>query len=492
MNIEALSHQEHTFAPVSTSLCDIGMIGLGVMGRNLLLNMSDQGFLVAGYDRDIKQIEALTIEAKKSGNTNVNAFSELSTFVHQLSKPRAVMLLIPAGTAVDSVISELRQYLESGDIVIDGANSHFKDTNRRSQYLAKENIYFLGIGISGGEAGARHGPSIMPGGPQKAYERVRPIFEAVAARIKNKPCVAWLGSGSAGHFVKMVHNGIEYGLMQLLAETYDLMKNGMGMNNPELQQAYASWNEGELNGYLVEITRDIFAQTDVRTGKQLIDQILDIARQKGTGMWTSQSAMELQVPTPTIDMAVAMRDMSMFADQRIKAYEIYQHAVATTLLIGGARADVIRQLGRALYTAMIITYAQGMALLTAASTKYEYQLNSEAIALLWRGGCIIRADILNDISAAFNTNPNVENLLLDAKLATMVIERQDDLRSCIITAIKLGIPMPAFMASLCYFDAYRSAQSPANLIQAQRDYFGAHTYERIDKKGSFHTEWQHA
>lgn len=494
MNETPAKHlSDFTPGPKQKSLSDIGMIGLGVMGRNLVLNISDQGYSVAGYDLDTTQVDALAHEVKQNevAHGDIHTFASMKVFVSQLRSPRAVMLLVPAGKAVDSVLEELPSYLDAGDIVIDGGNSHFKDTNRRSQQLAKHNIHFLGIGISGGEAGARNGASIMAGGPQQAYEHVRPIFESIAARVDGVPCAAWLGSGSAGHFVKMVHNGIEYALMQLLAEAYDLMKHSMGASVDELRDTFDMWNRGELEGYLVDITSDIFAQPDTMTSNQLIDQILDVAHQNGTGMWASQSAMELKVPTPTIDAAVAMRDMSIFSDQRIQAHEIYAGVTQVIPAQDDIKPHLIAQLGRALYSAIIISFAQGIALLTAASVKYEYQLDNETIARVWRGGCIIRADVLSNIYAAFHTNPTLKNLLLDTNLANKLIERQQDLRACISVAVTAGIPLSAFMASLNYFDSYRSARSPANLIQAQRDYFGAHTYERIDAKGSFHTQWQH-
>jgi 6-phosphogluconate dehydrogenase len=343
------------------------------------------------------------------------------------------------------------------------------------------------VGVSGGEEGARHGPSIMPGGPKDAYERVRLVFEAAAAKVNGDPCVTYLGPGSAGHFVKMVHNGIEYGVMQLLAESYDLMKRGLGLNDDELHEVYASWNKGELNGYLVEITSHILSKQDEKTGKRLIDEILDVAKQKGTGMWTSQSAMELQVPIPTIDLAVAMRDLSVFEKEREQAGAIYQRPIRR---FTGDRDTFIKQLGRALYAAMVITYAQGMALLTVASGKNGYQLDLEAVAGIWRGGCIIRAALLDDICAAFRARRELPNLLLDPNLSCKLMEHQEDLRSIVCQAADSGTAIPGLMVSLGYLDAYRSAWLPANLIQAQRDYFGAHTYERMDAKGTFHTEWE--
>jgi 6-phosphogluconate dehydrogenase len=357
----------------------------------------------------------------------------------------------------------------------------------RARNLGAKGIQFLGVGVSGGEEGARHGPSIMPGGPKAAYERVRPVFEAVAARSNGEPCVTYLGPGSAGHFVKMVHNGIEYGVMQLLAEAYDLMKRGLALDDDQLRDVYGTWNGGELNGYLMEITSHIFSQHDEKTGRRLIGEILDVARQKGTGMWTSQSAMELQVPIPTIDLAVAMRDLSGLAKEREQAGAIYPRSIRR---FGGDREVFLTSLGRALHTAMIITYAQGLALLAVASDKYEYHLPLEAVARIWRGGCIIRAKLLEDIGAAFHAQPAMPNLLLDPGVSGRVREEQECLRQVVCQAAESGLPVPGLMVSLGYLDAYRSVWLPANLIQAQRDYFGAHTYERIDAKGTFHTEWE--
>ena len=462
----------------------IGMVGLGVMGRNLLLNMADHGFAVAGYDKDPGKVEALRSEAVGRG---IHGAADIKEFVAFLRPPRSVMMLVPAGAPVDSVIKDLLPHLDKGDLIIDAGNSYFKDTDLRARNLATKGIQFLGVGVSGGEEGARHGPSIMPGGPKEAYERVRPVFEAVAARVNGAPCVTWLGPGSAGHFVKMVHNGIEYGVMQLIAETYDLMKRDLGLNDDELHGAFSAWNKAELNGYLMEITSRIFSKQDKKTGMPLIDEILDVARQKGTGMWTSQSAMELQVPIPTIDLAVAMRDMSMIVKEREQADAMYQRSMPR---FTGDRDVSLKRLRRALYTAMISIYAQGMALLVVASDKYAYHLDLETVARIWRGGCIIRAALLEDICAAFHARRDLPNLLLDPNLSHKVMEHQEDLRKVVCQAAESGVPAPGLMVSLGYIDAYRSAWLPANLIQAQRDYFGAHTYERVDAKGTFHTEWE--
>ena len=463
---------------------EIGMVGLGVMGRNLVLNMADHGSTVAGYDKDQAKVEALR---KKSEERNIGSAANIVDFIALLRQPRAIMMLVPAGAPVDSVIKDLLPHLDKGDLIIDAGNSYFKDTDLRSSNLLAKGIQFLGVGVSGGEEGARHGPSIMPGGPQGAYERVRPVFEAAAAKVNGDSCVTWLGPGSAGHFVKMVHNGIEYGIMQLIAETYDLMKRGLGMNDNEVHEVYGSWNKGELNGYLVEISSHIFSKPDIKTGRRLIDEILDVAKQTGTGMWTSQSAMELQVPIPTIDLAVAMRDMSVLTKEREQARTVYPRP---TQCSDGDRDAFVSQLGHALFPAMIITYAQGMALLAVASIKYEYHLDLEAVARIWRGGCIIRAKLLEDICAAFRVRRDLPNLLLDPNLSQKVAKDQEDLRLMVCHAAASGVPIPGLMASLSYFDAYRSSWLPANLIQAQRDYFGAHTYERRDAKGTFHTNWE--
>ena len=463
--------------------CEIGMVGLGVMGRNLLLNMADHGFSVAGYDKDLSQVEALRKEAEKR---DIHCTANLQNFILSLRLPRTIILLVPAGAPVDSVIDDLFGYLQKDDLILDSGNSYFKDTNLRTIRLNEKGILFMGMGISGGEEGARHGASIMPGGLKEAYERVKPVLEAVAARVNGEPCVTYLGPLSAGHFVKMVHNGIEYGLMQLISETYALMKLALGFSDDQLQSIYSEWNDGELNGFLMEITSNIFGKLDEKTGKRLVDEILDVARQKGTGMWTSQSAMELQVPIPTIDLAVAMRDLSVFEKQREMADKIYQHPATH---FSGDRIKFLEQLHNAFYVSMLTTYAQGFALLAAASDKYGYHLDPESVARIWRGGCIIRSALLEDIQAAYHSKRDLLNLLLDPNLAEKIKKNLENLRQIVCQAGTLGIPIPCIMASLGYLDAYSSSWLPANLIQAQRDYFGAHTYERIDSKGTYHTEW---
>lgn len=459
------------------------MVGLGVMGRNFTLNMADQGFSVVGYDKDLGKIQELRKEAEAR---KVLAAESLEQLVGMLKTPRSVMMLVPAGPPVDAVILDVMPFLEPGDLVIDGGNSHFTDTNARAQALAKKGILFLGVGISGGEHGARFGPSMMPGGTEEAYERVRPIFEAAAAKVDGEPCAKYLGPGSAGHYVKMVHNGIEYGLMQLIAETYDLMKRGLGLMDDELHSVYDQWNQGELNSFLMEITAQIFLKVDEKTSRRLVDEILDEAKQKGTGKWASQDAMEMQVPVPTIDAAVSARDLSAFKVEREAASEALKGPARA---FSGDRETFLGQMRNAMYAAAIIVYAQGMAQLTKASTDHDYNLNLEDIAAIWRGGCIIRAALLEQIRAAYQENSDLPNLLLSS-LGSEVVQRQDDLRAVVQAAAKAGVPAPALMASLAYFDGYRSAWLPANLTQAQRDYFGAHTYERVDAKGVFHTQWE--
>ncbi len=463
--------------------CDICMIGLGVMGRNFALNIRDHGFSVTGYDRGADQLAAWAAEA---GPDSGCVSAKLEDAVLRLKKPRAVMLLVPAGPPVDAVIRDLLPLLERGDLIIDGGNSHYRDTELRQKTLAEKGLPFLGVGVSGGASGARNGPSLMPGGEPEAYERIRNIFEAVAARANGEPCVAYLGKGSAGHYVKMVHNGIEYGFLQLIAETYDLMKRGLGFTDAELRGVFREWNETELNSFLLEITVNIFGEVDPKTGRPLIDQILDEAKQKGTGKWASEDAMELQVPLPTIDAAVAMRNLSMYKKERLAIHRAINLPLER---FSGDRKEFIGRLRNALYAALIITYAQGMAQLRAASIECGYGFPLETVARIWRGGCIIRAAVLENIRAAFERQPALENLLVDPQLGGEVAKRRGDLREVVCEAVGMGIPVPGLMASLSYLDSFRSDWLPANLIQAQRDYFGAHTYERIDEKGVFHTEW---
>lgn len=461
---------------------DLGMVGLGVMGRNMLLNMLDHEYSTAGLDTDAGKTEAFLHEVK---GKRADATTDSKAFTAMLRKPRAIMLLVPAGAPVDAVISELLPHLSPGDLLIDAGNSHFRDTDRRGTELADKNIHFFGMGVSGGELGARHGPSIMPGGPKDAYERVRPILEAIAAKVGGEPCAAYLGPGSAGHYVKMVHNGIEYALMQLISETYDLMKRGMGLSNEQLSCVYDGWNNDEIGGFLIEITSQIFRRMDDKTGKPLIDLILDVARQKGTGQWTSQDALNLKVPTPTVDVAVAMRNLSGRETMRHAANKVLQGPQPK----GRLSPDAVKQVQNALYGAMIVSYAQGLSQLQEASLAYSYNLDMETIARIWRGGCIIRTALLEDIRTAYKSNHELPDLIVDPKIASKLNSLQSDLRAIVRMGVESGIPVAGHMACLAYFDAYRSGWMPFNLIQAQRDFFGAHTYERNDQKGVFHTDW---
>jgi 6-phosphogluconate dehydrogenase len=464
--------------------CEIGLIGLGVMGKNLVLNIASHGFSVAVYNRTAEKTREF-VEHEAMGQ-KVFAGYTIEEFVGLLNRPRTVLIMVNAGAPVDAVVEEILPFLKAGDLIIDGGNSHYSDTNRRGRSLAEKGLFYMGMGISGGEYGARHGPSMMPGGPKEAYERGRPILEAAAAKVDGEPCVTYLGSGSSGHYVKMVHNGIEYGIMELIAESYDLMKRGLGLTNDEFHSVYERWNQKELRSYLMEITAEIFQQTDERTGNRLIDMILDRAKQKGTGKWTSCDAMDLQIPTPTIDAAVIARDLSGHKAEREAASQMLRRPGPT---FKGRKKRFIDRIRDALYISMIITYGQGMSLLQEASKAYGYDLSLEAVARIWRGGCIIRAALLDDIRKAYQNRPDIASLLLDPHLSQEVMAREVNFRRVVIAAIEMGLPAPALMASLAYFDGYRSDWLPASLTQAQRDYFGAHTYERVDQKGVFHTEW---
>lgn len=464
---------------------DFGMVGLGVMGRNLLLNMADHDFSVVGLDLDAEK--AASLEQEAEAKHQIKGTTDVKEFVSLIEKPRAIMLLVPAGKPVDTVIGSLLEHLEEGDIVVDGGNSYFPDTDRRVKELAEKNIHFFGMGISGGEKGARFGPSMMPGGDKGSYERLRPIFEAVAAKVDGEPCVSYLGSGSAGNYVKMVHNGIEYAIMQLLAETYDLLNRGLQLPDKQIQEVFEQWNNSkELESYLVEITADILKQDDSLTGKKLIHLISDTAKSKGTGKWTSQNAMDIQAPVPSIDLAVNMRDISKYKDERTTASQTYQWKAKIDLDLEA----FLEKLKDAFYFAMITTYAQGMAQLHIASKEYNYGLDLEEVSKIWRGGCIIRASVLEDFRKAYKNNPQLPNLLLDKDLAADLNTRQSAIREVLTTGISLGIPLSVYGTTVSYFDAYRSEVLPTNLIQAQRDYFGSHRYERIDREGIFHTEWE--
>ncbi|QKZ13477.1 NADP-dependent phosphogluconate dehydrogenase [Spirosoma sp. KUDC1026] len=460
-----------------------GMIGLGTMGRNLLLNMAEHGFPVVGYDINPKQIE--TLENDGAG-TPVKGFTSLPDMVKALKPPRAIMMLVPAGKPVDDVIDTLTPLLEPGDIIIDGGNSHFTDTVVRDKNLDQKGFHFFGMGISGGEEGARKGPSMMPGGDKEAYQSMKPIFEAIAAKVDGTPCVTYIGPGAAGHFVKMVHNGIEYGQMQLIAETYEILRKGLKLESDEIHQLFAKWNEGRLQSFLIEVTRDIFAYKEPGSDHLLLDDIKDQARAKGTGKWTSQVAMDLQTPITVIDTAVSMRDLSKYKTLRTKAAELYGDEYPT---LDVDKEAFLESLEEALYFSMIMSYAQGMHLLYQASIAYEYELDLASIATIWRGGCIIRAAFLEDIRKAYDTNPKLEHLLMDPAVSEIVKAGIGDVRTVVGAAVTSGIAMPAFASALSYFDAFRSENMPSNLIQAQRDYFGAHTYELIGKEGVFHTHW---
>lgn len=463
---------------------DFGLVGLGVMGRNFILNVADNGFTAFGNDLDEEKVNALIEEG---GDTaKVNATSDVATFVQGLISPRKIMLLVPAGKVVDIVIDGLLPHLDKGDIIIDGGNSFFTDTDRREAYLHEKGINFFGAGVSGGAKGARKGPSIMPGGSRDAYQHVKPIFEAVSAKYEDEPCVAYLGPKSAGNYVKMVHNGIEYGLMQLTSEIYDLLKKAGHLTNEELHQTYASWNAGRLQSFLVEITSEIFEQKDDLGDGHLVDKILDKAKQKGTGKWTSQNAMDLGIPVPTIDVAVSMREISALKEERIKADELYGRPTPESVV----KKTLVDKAESALYFAFIITYAQGMHQLADASKEYGYELELGEIAKIWRAGCIIRAALLADITEAFKADTGLRNLLLSPSFVGKVQETVGAARELVAYGATNGIPLPGLSNALTYFDAYTSSRLPLNLIQAQRDYFGSHTYERLDKEGIFHTEWE--
>jgi 6-phosphogluconate dehydrogenase len=462
---------------------DFGIVGLGVMGRNLLLNMADQKYAVAGLDLDADKVLSLTEEA--NSQHQIKATTAVEEFVGLIKKPRAIMILVPAGKPVDNVINNLLPYLDKGDILIDGGNTYFTDTDRRFTELSAKGIHFFGMGISGGEKGARFGPSLMPGGNKEAYERLRPIFESIAAKVNGEPCVEYLGNGSAGNYVKMAHNGIEYGIMQLISEAYDLMKRGYELDDTTIQKVFEDWNNTELESYLIEITGHILKKKDT-DGQLLINLISDWAKSKGTGKWTSQNAMDLEVPLSTVDAAVAMREMSKNKPERIEASS---KLIWNAEQINTDLSSAIETLKGALYFSILITYAQGLALLTKASKEYNYELNLETIAKIWRGGCIIKSTLLEDFRQAYAKNGKLKNILLDDSIAKTLIENQSNIRSTVQFAVQKGIPIAGLMNSLAYFDAYRSEKLPTNLIQALRDYFGAHTYERTDTNGIFHTEW---
>lgn len=470
---------------MSDAHADIALIGLAVMGQNLVMNMNDHGFSVAVYNRTTSVTEEfLATTAKGSKVIGCKALSEL---VQSLKKPRRVMLLVKAGAAVDSVIDQLSPLLDAGDIIIDGGNSHFSDTQRRFAALQEKRLRFIGTGVSGGEEGARHGPSIMPGGDPEAWPYVKEILQSVAAKVDGEPCCDWVGRGGAGHYVKMVHNGIEYGDMQLIAEAYQLLRDGGGLLPDELHSVFDAFNRGKLDSYLIEITRDILKVKEAGGGL-LLDKILDAAGQKGTGKWTSNSALDLGIPVTLIGEAVFARALSALKDERTRASSKLTGPQAT---LKGDRETFIADVENALYASKIVSYAQGYMLLEEASKEYGWDLNFGSIALMWRGGCIIRSRFLGDIKRAFDKNASLENLLLDDFFQTAMNDAQQGWRRAVVQAVTLGIPTPAMSSALAFYDGYRRERLPANLLQAQRDYFGAHTYERIDKpRGEFfHTDW---
>jgi len=464
----------------------LGMIGLGTMGRNLLLNMSDHGYSVAGYDVDPKKASQLEKEAK---DADIKGFTLIEEFIKSLKSPRTIMMLVPAGKIVDSVIEELLPLIDQGDLIIDAGNSHFTDTNRRVKDLETKGYHFFGMGISGGEEGARRGPSMMPGGDKEAYEVVKPILEAISAKVNGEPCVTYIGPGASGHFVKMVHNGIEYALMQVIAETYEILKKGLRLHNDRIQQLFHHWSQGKLQSYLLEITSEIFAFKEDGADHLLLDDIKDEAKSKGTGKWTSQIAMDLSLPIPVIDTAVSMRDLSKYKTLRTEVSSIYNRDEWFNFE-EKEQSVFISQLEEAFYFSMIVVYAQGMHLLTKTSEEYNYQLNLAHIAKIWRGGCIIRSHFLSTIYDAFQKKPHLAHLLLDSKVQSFIKESEPGIRSVVELAIEHGVAIPAYAASLSYFDTLRSSTMPSNLIQAQRDFFGAHTYELLGKEGVFHTQWE--
>jgi 6-phosphogluconate dehydrogenase len=466
---------------------DIGLIGLAVMGQNLVLNMNDHGFKVAVFNRTVSKVDDfIANEAKGTKVVGAHSIEELASL---LKRPRRIMLMVKAGDSVDQTIEQVLLHLEAGDIIIDGGNSLFTDSNRRTKYLADKGILFIGTGVSGGEDGARFGPSIMPGGNPAAWPHVKAIFQSIAAKVEDgTPCCDWVGENGAGHYVKMVHNGIEYGDMQLICEAYSLLERGLGLTADELHEIFVDWNKGELDSYLIEISSHIFAKKD-EDGKPLVDKILDTAGQKGTGKWTVFSSLDLGQPVTLIGESVFARCLSALKDERVEAAKILEGPRTKPAV--GDRAAFIEDVRRALYCSKIISYAQGYMLLRAAAKENGWNLNMGGIALMWRGGCIIRSRFLGKIKEAFDKNKEIDNLLLDSFFSSALNQYQASWRKALIHAVELGVPTPAFSTALAFFDGYRTARLPANLLQAQRDYFGAHTYERIDKpRGEFfHTNW---
>ncbi len=471
-----------------SDLCDFGLIGLAVMGENLALNVESRSFSVAVFNRTVEKVDKF-VEGRAAGKRFVGCRS-IEELVKNLAPPRKVMMLVKAGSAVDEFIDQIIPFLSPGDVIIDGGNTHFSDTERRTKYVEDKGLLYIGTGVSGGEEGALKGPSMMPGGSPDAWPLVKPIFQAIAAKVgpsDDIPCCEWVGPRGAGHYVKMVHNGIEYGDMQLICEAYAMLKNALGLTNDELYEVFSEWNRGELQSYLIEISRDIFSVKDGDSDDFLVDKILDIAGAKGTGKWMSQLALDLGVPSTLVTMAVYARCLSAQKEARVRASDVLK---ATTEEVAIEDRDgFIEQVRQALYASKICSYAQGFVQLQEAAKEHDWPLDYGACAMLWRGGCIIRAQFLDHIKAAFDADPNQENLLLHPYFTEAVDKAQVAWRNVVITATRMGIPVPAFSTALAYYDGYRSQRLPANLLQAQRDYFGAHTYRRLDKEGVFHTEW---
>jgi len=462
-----------------------GVIGLGVMGRNLLYNIADNGFSTAGFDLDEEKV--IELRNGVTEGTKVIGSVSLEEFVIGLDIPRKIILMVPAGKPVDAVLESITPFLSPKDVVIDAGNSYFKDTERRIADLASKNLHFMGMGVSGGEQGARRGPSIMPGGDLEAFNLIKPMLELISAKVNGEACTAYMGKGSAGNYVKMVHNGIEYAIMQLISEAYDLLRKGAGLNNDQLYEVFKNWNEGEMNSFLIEITRDIFQQKDDLTDGFLVDQILDKAGAKGTGKWTSEQAMEIGVSIPTIDVAVTSRIISAYKEERIKASQLYAKEEIST----PENVELfIQEVGDALYLATLISYAQGLSLLVKASEEYQFEIPLKDVVKIWRGGCIIRSVLLEKFYLAYSKDENLSNILLDQEISEIVKAKISSLRKTASFAASNGIPSLGIQAALGYFEAYTTESLPVNLLQAQRDYFGAHTYQRTDREGVFHTSWQ--
>jgi 6-phosphogluconate dehydrogenase len=466
---------------------DFGMIGIGVMGSNLLLNMADNGFAVVGFD--LKQERADKLEAAATEGTVVKGTTDIAFVVNALKKPRKLLMLVPAGKPVDNVIETWLPHLEEGDILIDGGNSYYKDTQRRVAYLQPKGIHFFGMGVSGGEAGARFGPSMMPGGDKSAWEYLRPVLEAIAAKANGNPCVAYVGNGAAGHYVKMVHNGIEYAMMQLISEAYDILRRCGGFSNADLHYVFARWNSGQLQSYLIQITAEIFRTLDPDSagGKNyLIDVILDKAGSKGTGKWTSQDALDVGVPIPTIDAAVSARTLSAYKELRVQAGNLYSPQISKSNLPAEELAAAVED---TLLFSFVMAYAQGLSLLAKVSEEYNMQIPMADVVNIWKGGCIIRSSLLYRFDKVFDADASLPNVLLNEGVATLLKEKEATVRKVLSLALQSSIPVGAMTSALSYFDGFCSERLPTNLIQAQRDFFGAHTYQRIDKEGVFHTEW---